>query len=124
MPPSAPEIVLRLRHTVATYRILFRCIFEEIEQKTGVKANSLARLMQYVVDQAGCNNFHKVLAYISRINWLRQLTQVMDSTELSAKIQNAVFIYNNLQPYTAILDQENIDIPSKKRLHKLFIKRI
>ena len=50
MPPSAPEIALLLQHAMATCRILFGCTFQEIERKTGVKADSLARLMRRAID--------------------------------------------------------------------------
>lgn len=118
MPTSAPEIALPLRHAVATCQILFGGTFEEIERKIGLKAGSSARLMRRAIDRAGCNDFHEVLACMNSIDRSGRPTRVVYGTELSAKIQNAMLIDNDLQSHVAVLDKENIDIPGKNQKKK------
>lgn len=76
MPTNASETALPLRHAVATCRILFGCKFDEIERKTGVKANGAAKLMKRAIERAGCNDFHEVLACMSTIDRPRRPTRV------------------------------------------------
>ena len=117
MPTNASEIALPLRHPVATCRILFSCTFDEIERKTGAKANSAGKLMKRAIERAGYDDFHKVLACMSTIDRPGRSTRVINSTELLANIRKAMLVHNDLQPHVAVLDQENIDIPVKKRPH-------
>lgn len=96
MPTNASEIALPLRHAMATCRILLSCTFDKIKQKAGVKANNARKLMKRTVEQAGCNNFYKVLAYMSNINRPGQSTRVMDGTKLLANIHKAILVNNDL----------------------------
>lgn len=61
---------------------------------------------------------------MSSIDQSERPTRVVDGTELSAKIRNAMLVHNDLQPHLAVLDQENIDIPGKKCPHRSLIERI
>ena len=96
MPTNASEIALSLHHAVATCRILFGCTFDEIERKTGVKANSAVKLMKRAIKRAGCNDFYGVLACITTINRPRQPTRVVDGLELSKNIRKAMLVHNDL----------------------------
>lgn len=104
MPPSAPEIALPLRHAIATCRILFGCTSEQIERKTGVKADSLAKLLRRAIECVGCDDFYEVLACIGNIDRSGRSTCVVDGMELSAKIRIAMLVHNDLQPHIAVLD--------------------
>lgn len=83
---------------------MFGYSFDKIEQKTGVRANSTGKLIKRAIKQAGYNDFYKVLAYMSTIDRLGQLTRVVNSTELLGNICKAILVYNNLQIHIAILD--------------------
>ena len=63
------------------------------------------------------NDFYKLLACMSTINRPGQPTKFLDSIKLLGNICKAMLVHNNLQLYITILDQENIDIPSKKSPH-------
>lgn len=70
--------------------------------------------MKCIIKRARYNNFYKVLVYISTIDKPRRFMLVVDSTELLRNICKAMLVYNNLQTYIVVLDQENINIDSKK----------
>lgn len=55
-----------------------------------------------------------MLAYMSIINKLRQLTNIVDGIKLLKNIHKAMLVHNNLQLYVVVLDQENINIPNEK----------
>lgn len=124
MPLHGAEIALPLRHAVVTCRILFQCTFDEIERKTGVKANTARKMMQRAIARADCEDFHEVLACVGDADRPGRDTRVIDGTELSAKIRKAMLDHHDLQPHIAVLDQENIDIPGKKKPHRSLIQRI
>ena len=50
MPTNTSEIVLPLCHEVAICQILFGCTFDEIERKTGIKANSTGKPIKHVIE--------------------------------------------------------------------------
>ena len=104
MPINASEIALPLRHMVATCRILFGCTFNEIERKTGIKANSAGKLIKRAIERARCDDFHEMLAYMSTIDRPGQPTRVINGTELSGNIHKAMLVHNDLQPHIAVLD--------------------
>ena len=89
---------------MATCQILFGWTFDEIKRKTGVKANSAGKLIKCAIEEAGCNDFHKMLACISTIDRPGQPTKVIDGTKLLGNICKAMLVYNNLQAHVAILD--------------------
>lgn len=57
--------------------------------------------------QAGCEDFHEVLACIGEMERSGMITQVVDDSGLSAKIRATIMVHNDLQVAAAILDQEN-----------------
>lgn len=81
---------------MAICQILFSCIFNKIEPKTSVRANNKAKFMKRIIEQAGYNNFYKVLAYISTIDRPGQLTRVVDGIKLLKNICKAMLVYNKL----------------------------
>ena len=68
MQNNSSKIAIPLRHVVATCPIWFGGKFDEIERKTGIKANNTGKLMKRKIEQAGCDNFHKMLACMSTID--------------------------------------------------------
>ena len=60
--------------------------------------------MKRTIKRVGCNDFHEILACMSTIDSLKQLTRVVDSIKLSRNIYKAMLVYNNLQPHIAVLD--------------------
>lgn len=62
---------------------LFDNIFDKIELKIGIKANSIRKFMRWLIKQASkYNNFHKILIYINTINRLSQFIKVVDNAKL------------------------------------------
>lgn len=62
-----------------------------------------------------------MLACISNRDKSGQLSRMVNGTELSVNIHKAMLVHNDLQTHVAVLDQENIDISSKKPPHQLLI---
>lgn len=124
MPTHGAETPLPLRHAIVTCRILFGCTFDEIERKTGVQSRTASKIMLRAIERAGCEDFHEVLACVGDMERSGRITRVVDGSELSATIRTAMMVHNNLQPTVAVLDQENIDIPGKKRPHRSLIQRL
>ena len=116
MPTNASKITLPLCHALATCQILFGYTFDEIEQKTSVKANSARKLMKCAIELAECNDFHKVLVCMSTIDRPERPTRVVDCTELSGNICKAMLVHNDLQPHVAVLDEEILIFPVKNPL--------
>lgn len=121
MPSHGREIPIELRVAVATCRILYRENFEEIERKTGVNHKTAAEIMRRAVGRAGSEDFYEVLACLGDLNRPGRDTRVVDGTQLSATIRNAVLDNPpTLKPKEAVLEKENIDIPVvKNALHVL-----
>ena len=96
MSTNELEITLPLCHMVVTCQILFSSRFDKIEQKTGIKANNIGKLIKDIIEEVRYNNFHAVLACMSTINRQAQSTRVIDSIELSGNIRKAMLVHNNL----------------------------
>ena len=99
---------------MATCQILFSYIFYKIKWKTSVEANTMEKLIKRIIKRAECDNIYKILVCMSTIDRPKRLIRVVNNTKLSENIRKAMLVYNDLQLYVVVLDQENIDIPSKK----------
>jgi hypothetical protein len=123
MPPRGSEVALPLRHAIVTCRLLFNCAFDAIERKTGVQSKTAQVMMRRAIERAGNEDFHDVLACVGAIEGRGALPRVPDGTELSADIRNAMLKHPHTQPFKAVLDKENIDIPGKKRPSRVLLER-
>ncbi len=125
MPSHGREIPIELRAAVATCRILYLEKFEEIERKTGVNYKTAAEIMRRAIGRAGSEDFYEVLACLGDLNRPGQDTRVVDGTQLSATIRNAILDNPTLKPKETVLEKENIDFPGgKKRPTRSMIERI
>lgn len=105
MPSHDRESSLELRVAVATCRILYR---EKYERKTGVNAGTAAEIMRRAIGRAGNEDFYEVLACLGDLNRPGRETRVVDGTQLSATIRNAILDNPTLKPKEAVLDKISI----------------
>lgn len=125
MPSHGKETPIELRAAVATCRILYREKFEEIERKTGVNWQTAAKIMRRAIDRARSEDFYEVLACLGDLDRPGRETRVVDGTQLSTTIRNAILDNPTLKPKEAVLDKENIDTPGgRKRSSRSMIERI
>lgn len=52
------KIALPFRYVVVTCYIFFQYTFDEIEQKTGIKANTARKIIQKAITQVDCEDFY------------------------------------------------------------------
>lgn len=94
----------------------------------GVPERTAQKIYQRAKDRAGCEDFNEILACAGDIERPGRLQRVPNSTVLSRDIRQAILKHSNLPPTTAVLDQENIDIPAagskRKRPSRSIIERI
>ena len=125
MPSHGNKTSIELRVAVATCRILYRKKFEEIERKTGVNWQTAAKIMRRAIDRAASEDFYEVLACLGGLDRPGRETLVVDGTQLSTMIRNAILDNPRPKPKEAVLDKENIDIPGDiKRPSRSMIERI
>lgn len=117
MPPHGNETSLQLRVVIATLRIFQGKDFWEIEQQTGVLANTAEKIIRRAVDRAGSNDFHDILACLGDADRSGPSPRIPDQSDLSKQIRQTILKHPELSRTEAV-DQENIDIPrpNKKRL--------
>ena len=115
MPSHGREISLELRVAVATCRILYREKYAEIERTTGVNAGTAAEIMRRAIGRAGNEEFYELLTCLGDLNRPGRETRVVDGTQLSATIRNAISDNPTLKPRETVLDKENIDIPGGEK---------
>ena len=67
--------------------------------------------MRRAIGRAGSKDFYEVLACLGDLNKPGRDTRVVDGTQLSTTIRNAMLDNPILKPKKAVLEKENIDIP-------------
>ena len=67
MAHRGTDTSIQLRVAVATCRLLFSLDFEAIECKTGVKADTAAKIILRAIDRAGNEDFNDVLAWVGMV---------------------------------------------------------
>ena len=81
--------------------------------------------MRRAIGRAGNEDFYELLACLGDLNRPGRETRVVDGTQLSATIRNAIVDNPILKPREAVLDKENIDISGgEKRPTRSMIERI
>lgn len=113
-----------LRHAIVILRLIEKRSFKKIEAKIEVKKNIVARIMLRTIARVENENFNDVLTCVDNIDRLGRSERVSNNTQLSSNIRNAILKHSHLKSHVAVLDQENIDISSQKRLSRSLIERI
>ena len=81
--------------------------------------------MRRAIDRAASEDFYEVLACLGGLDRPGRETLVVDGTQLSTMIRNAILDNPRPKPKEAVLDKENIDIPGDiKRPSRSMIERI
>lgn len=93
MPPKSPKIDLLLRDTITTYRIIFGCNYNEIEQNISINTYTALKIIKYAIDQARCKDFNKVLNHLNNAHYIKKHIQVKNNSKLSIKIRINIIYY-------------------------------
>ena len=117
MAPHGNEISLQLRVAVATCRLLYLEVFQEIERKTGVKAGTAAFIMRRAIDRAESEDFNDVLACLGDSNRTGAPVRIEDQSDLSKQVRQAVLKHPRLLREEAV-QQENIEISGANKKRK------
>ena len=124
MSSNGCEISYALRCAVITCRSLYNSTFIDIERKTGVKERTAANIYKKAVTDAGNEDFNDLLNHCTDKPREGRPTRIPNGSAKSAEIREAMLKHSNLQPYTAVFDQENIEVPGQKRPSRSLIERV
>ena len=124
MPTHGSETSYELRCAVITCRVLYESSFAEIERKTGVAQRTAEKLYQRAKFRAGCEDFNELLACVGDVERSGRPRRVPEGSKLSKDCREAMLKHSNLKPYTAVMDQENIEIPGQKRPSRSLLERV
>ena len=118
------EISYALRCAVITCHRIYETSFIDIYRQIGVHQRTAAGIYQKAVERAGNEDFNDLLTHCGDAPRQGRPTRVANGSDLSASMREAMLKHSNLQPYTAVLDQENIEIPGQKRPSRSLIERV
>lgn len=122
MSTRGSEVSLSLRHAIVTCRLLFDCTFDVIERKIDVQSMTTTKIMRETQKRVGNNDFQDVLACVENAKDREPLSRVSNDTQLFANIRNVMLKHSHAQSIKTIIDKENIDISSRKRLFRFLIE--
>jgi hypothetical protein len=85
------HLTLQIRGVIIACCILYNNSWSEIEQKTGVKADTVQHLMNILVEHAGNRDLNDILVVAALLPRSRHPSTVVDGTEESRALQELAY---------------------------------
>ena len=124
MTPHIPQTSYALRCAVITCHAIYKTSFVEIERQIGVKTRTANDIWLRAVERAGNKDFNDLLTHCGDAPHVERPVRVANGSAKSAEMREAILKHSNLQPYTAVMNQKNIEIPDQKRPSRSLIERV
>ena len=124
MPSHDVETLYELRVAIIVCHCLYDETFKAIEGKIGVTIRIAQKIYQRVCDRAENDDFNDFFCCFADLERVNKSNRVFESTEFSRTMKKFMLKHFNLQPFIAILNQENVEIFDKKRFSRSLIERV
>ena len=109
------------------YQILYKATYNKIEQKTGVRYDTVRNIMICAIKHAGYENINEVLTCLKDLDKSGWISWVTNSIKLSQDTQNTILNNFKLKSHGVIIDKKNnilLGISKGKRFLQLIIRNV